>query len=303
VVLWLTILWVSLIGGDAAAPDHPIRVREIDRSMAAGPVRGWAAFVELGDPRIEVLVTNPLEGASPGFEAVPVPTNEWAERVDAGLAVNANFFGGRDGRLDIVGLCVSDGAVLSPPRIFEGEPDPALVFLPGGRADIERREVVDGVIDAVAGVGGSPGAAAAGSLLVSEGRATGETARVDPLRRHPRTAAGLTEEGRVLVLLVVDGRQPGWSVGMTLPELADLMVELGAFEAMNLDGGGSSSFCYRNPETGVMLKNRPSDGRFRGVACHLGFRVRRGAEAPFPRRGGDSKASGVGEAGEEGEKG
>src|SRR5690606_20345750 len=56
--------------------------------------------------------------------------------------------------------------------------------------------------------------------------------------RHPRTAMGLSQNGRTLYLAVVDGRQTA-SVGMTCTELANLMKDLGAWRAVNLDGGGS----------------------------------------------------------------
>lgn len=59
-------------------------------------------------------------------------------------------------------------------------------------------------------------------------------------RRHPRTAIGVRSDGRIL-LLVVDGRRPTHSLGMTIVELAMAMRALGAVEAMNLDGGGSSA--------------------------------------------------------------
>jgi exopolysaccharide biosynthesis protein len=58
-------------------------------------------------------------------------------------------------------------------------------------------------------------------------------------RRHPRTAIGVLGDGRVVVL-VADGRRPSHSLGMTLLELAAELRRLGAVEAMNLDGGGSS---------------------------------------------------------------
>jgi exopolysaccharide biosynthesis protein len=81
-------------------------------------------------------------------------------------------------------------------------------------------------------------------------------------------------------MLVVDGRQPAWSVGMTLPELAELAIEQGAWDAINLDGGGSSAFVYSD---GLRtLTNRPSDGRFRPVANHLGV-VREAARAEESR--------------------
>jgi exopolysaccharide biosynthesis protein len=71
--------------------------------------------------------------------------------------------------------------------------------------------------------------------------------------RQPRTLAGVTEDGRLL-LVTVDGRRPGWSVGMTLPEAARLMRSLGATDALNLDGGGSTTMVVRG-----QVVNRPSD--------------------------------------------
>ena len=58
----------------------------------------------------------------------------------------------------------------------------------------------------------------------------------------------------VLVLVTVDGRQPQKGVGMTIEELAKLMIELGCVEAMNLDGGGSTTMVIRNK-----IANSPSD--------------------------------------------
>ena len=71
--------------------------------------------------------------------------------------------------------------------------------------------------------------------------------------RQPRTLAGVRADGKLL-LVTVDGRRPGWSTGMTLPEAARLMRSLGAREALNLDGGGSSTMTVRG-----QVVNRPSD--------------------------------------------
>jgi len=71
--------------------------------------------------------------------------------------------------------------------------------------------------------------------------------------RHPRTLAGVRADGKLL-LVTVDGRRPGWSTGMTLPEAARLMRSLGAREALNLDGGGSTTMTVRGE-----VVNRPSD--------------------------------------------
>ncbi|MEX2280959.1 MAG: phosphodiester glycosidase family protein [Gemmatimonadota bacterium] len=72
-------------------------------------------------------------------------------------------------------------------------------------------------------------------------------------QRHPRSAIGFTVDGRAL-LVVVDGRQAPYSDGMTLKELTDLMQRLGAHDALNLDGGGSTALAIRGRAV-----NRPSD--------------------------------------------
>jgi hypothetical protein len=70
---------------------------------------------------------------------------------------------------------------------------------------------------------------------------------------HPRTFAAITAAGHLL-LVVADGRQPGHSVGLTFAETAELALSLGAVDAVNLDGGGSSAMAI-----GGALVNRPSD--------------------------------------------
>jgi len=83
--------------------------------------------------------------------------------------------------------------------------------------------------------------------------------------RHPRTAIGFNQDSTKLYFVVVDGRQTGYSVGMSLFEMADYMLEWGIFQAMNLDGGGSTTMVVRNS-----VKNSPSDtGGERAVANAL----------------------------------
>ena len=98
----------------------------------------------------------------------------------------------------------------------------------------------------------------AGPRLLAGGEAVGEAEpgfnqQTFYRARHPRTALGWRADGR-FVLVTVDGRQPKLSVGMTIAELAALMRELGCVEALNLDGGGSTTMVVNNK-----IVNSPSD--------------------------------------------
>ena len=85
---------------------------------------------------------------------------------------------------------------------------------------------------------------------------------------HPRTAIGIDRDTGQLLLLVVDGRQD-FSRGLTMKELASLYERLGAEDALNLDGGGSSILVARQPDGSLAVLNSPSDGHPRPVANGL----------------------------------
>jgi exopolysaccharide biosynthesis protein len=256
-------------------------------------VRGLWAKVRLDHPAVEIVTTAPLAAdpaIPPGTEAKLLTVPKWAQAERTTLAVNANFFAGilkpapgeKDpgwfaGRpVDLRGLSLSDGVVVSPPRLVGGMGDPAVVVYRDGRARVGRitEQELKGAFDGVAGIGPSDNGRQAGGLLVTAGRNTGATAQVQPAVRHPRTAAGVTTDGRTLILVVVDGRQPDHSIGVTLPELADIMIGLGAGDAVNLDGGGSSTFVYQKPD-GTLLTNKVPGGVWRSVGNHLGVRLRK----------------------------
>lgn len=95
---------------------------------------------------------------------------------------------------------------------------------------------------------------------------------LDDITRASRTAIGIKADGTV-VMLMVDGRQAPYSVGMTMAEVGAAMEELGCVQAVNLDGGGSSTFATQRegePENstsaGLTLRCRPSDGYERKVS-------------------------------------
>ncbi len=278
------------MNGDPAgahAQDQPIAVSVTQRETPVGPVTLHTARIELTDPRIQVIVTRPVILTGNGPEAIATTTPEWAEKEQVTVAVNANVFTAAKppkpgvkligpGDTDIIGLSVSDGFVVSPVRELNGIPDPALVFAKDGTARIGRFTYTDlvGAWNVVAGVG-APIAQPDGpsGLLVTDGHNTGASARVDPTSRHARTAAGISRDGRVLWLVVASGEPSRVDSGLTLPELADVLIEMGAHSALNLDGGASSSFVHR-PAIGELVQNAPVRGEFRKVANHLGIRLK-----------------------------
>ncbi|ALC89302.1 hypothetical protein AM500_05510 [Bacillus sp. FJAT-18017] len=84
--------------------------------------------------------------------------------------------------------------------------------------------------------------------------------------KEPRTAVGIKQDGDVF-FAVIDGRQEPYSAGISMPDLAQLMIDLGAVSALNLDGGGSSTFTTRTLGGDTLeLDNKPSDRNERSVA-------------------------------------
>jgi len=94
----------------------------------------------------------------------------------------------------------------------------------------------------------------------------------------PRTAIGINKNGRIMILIVIDGRQPFYSEGATFVKLAELLIKYGAYFAMSLDGGGSSTMVIEGENGKPVILNSPIDnyipGRERPVANHLGVYIK-----------------------------
>jgi exopolysaccharide biosynthesis protein len=207
------------------------------------------ARVDLTDPSIRVIATNEPERG--------MRTSEFASRYEAIVAINADYF-----TPDIRPI----GLAVGPCGVWEGTRDTAregVVAIGGERAEIhhQTREMDPPEEWIESAVSGWP-------ALMKECRALDAAALPgsDSFTRspHPRTAVGLSKDGRYLYLVVADGRQEN-ARGLTLEELALFMAkDLGVCSAMNLDGGGSSVMVLNGE-----IVNRPSDGKERRVANHL----------------------------------
>ncbi len=108
-----------------------------------------------------------------------------------------------------------------------------------------------------------------GTVLIKDGKIA--VSRTDNYytSRAPRTAVGITKTGKV-VLMVLDGRQEPFSCGGSMQEIAQIMFEAGCVNAINLDGGGSTTFVARQPgDAEISVVNKPSDGFARSVSTSL----------------------------------
>ena len=190
------------------------------------------------------------------------------------LAINGSFFtpfhanGPNDyyprvgDPVDIFGLAISNGAAYSASEDDTG----VLCVLPDNHTQINDKGCPDNTIQAIAG----------GTILLNAGfPITLEDVPGDGL--HPRTAVAIDEYGQTLWLIVVDGRQPGYSEGIALVELAKGIQELGAYTALNLDGGGSTTLVIADASSPRILNSPIHTGipmRQRPVGNHLGVYAR-----------------------------
>lgn len=110
------------------------------------------------------------------------------------------------------------------------------------------------------------------SILVKDGKIPERFSLSSPSfdRKNPRTLIGCTQDGKQLILVTVDGRQDN-SIGLTQMESAELMLELGAYHALILDGGGSTTMAARQPGTNELeVVNVPSEGSLRNITTGIG---------------------------------
>ncbi len=113
------------------------------------------------------------------------------------------------------------------------------------------------------------GIAAFGATLVKDGKIVVTASDNYKSNRASRTAVGITKTGKV-VLMVLDGRQEPFSCGGSYEEIAQIMLEAGCYNAVNLDGGGSSTFVAKQEgDDALSVVNRPSDGFDRSVSTSL----------------------------------
>jgi exopolysaccharide biosynthesis protein len=240
-----------------------------ERIAEAGPLAGVAVTVDLTDPRVRVKVAltddRDPDGDGPCVGQLDT-TSQAARKHDFAVTINASFFAvpkardfnGKTVRYFAgncgypVGWHFSRGKIMGRPA--NDNLRATLIVSKAGKVWI-RNHVKELPADTEFAVSGN-------AMILYDGKVTRELER----GFAPTTAVGLSADGKTLYLVAIDGRQEK-SRGASLDEMAAIMLKMGAWHAINFDGGGSTTMVLKDPATGVFATvNRPSDVSSLGIA-------------------------------------
>jgi hypothetical protein len=250
--------------GAHAAPWHTI-AKGIDYAIGESNSlrlqKVYVMRVDLTNPHIKFFST-PDNGDEP-LMTDGQTTSEFLKKYGCTAAINANPFSPVDQTRprNVYGLAIAEGKIVARPNTKH----PSLLITKDNRAriaEVNENTVLKDVWTAVSGF----------AIVLSDGNTIGDSKTV-----HPRTAVGISRDNRYLLLMVIDGRQAGYSDGATLYETAEWLKHFGAYNGLNLDGGGSSSLVHTDGKGGAIIINRPihrgTPGAERIVGNNLGVFV------------------------------
>lgn len=226
--------------------------------------RIFAARLDMKAPGVALKTSEPNKNFEPETrETWRQTTPEYLLDSGVKIAVNANFYTpfnadtiGNPGDSNVCGLAVCDGFVESQPQ--KGFPS----FLVKKNGDLEIRDVApDEDLSEIA-------QAVSGNRVILK---NGEFVADSDKAIHPRTAIGYSQDKRYVNLVVIDGRQEGYSVGARYADVAKALKMCGAYDGLNLDGGGSTTMVVLDSDGEPVVLNRPCNAtadklRFNGNA-------------------------------------
>jgi hypothetical protein len=248
-------------------------VYQREARLSPRPIVIHLITIDLTAPGLKIFVTPgyPLKNQT---ETNALTTSDFLRYFNLQLAINGNYFypfrektpwdyyPHSGDRVIVLGEAISDGyAYSSVDANFA-----VLCFLANNRAQIVKTGACPAdTVNAIAGR----------YLLLKEGKLT--SSAIEPTNNnkpYPSVAAAIDRTGETLWLILVDGKQPNYSEGVTLAELSEMARKLGAQTAINLDGGGSTTLVTESDRTPKVL-NAPIHTKIpmreRPVANHLGF--------------------------------
>jgi len=217
--------------------------------------------IDLASPVLRIVVM----GGAGGGETLSTRVSSFVRenRLLAGInAVPFNIISAKEGKpIKNEGIVISNGVQIAPANPHYD----ALYWYSDGSVSILSQSQLQSTANIENAAGGF-------HRILEAGKLSGRV--INQEKRHPRTAAGISNDGKYLYFLVIDGRRMG-STGSTEAETAVLLRALGAHNGINLDGGGSSSMALRYPDGKVRVVNTPIHsgipGRERAVAGCIGI--------------------------------
>jgi uncharacterized protein YigE (DUF2233 family) len=228
--------------------------------------------VDLTAPGIKVFVT-PAAKTGDTHETIARTTSEFLREFNLQLAINANYFypfnektpwdfyPHTGDRVKLLGQSISNGNSYASATSGWA----VLCISPNNHAQIfEVGECPSNTAQAVAGR----------ELLIHNGTPVIAKPGSELDKPYPRTAVAVSKLGKTLWLIIVDGKQPFYSEGITLAELTEAFEQLGVDTALNLDGGGSTTLVAEIGSKSTLLSapiHTKIPMRERPVANHLGF--------------------------------
>ena len=237
----------------------------------------WAIKADLGEASIKIVINSGTEG-----KVLSTKVSSFVRNYDLLAGINAVPFdrvSAKEGEERIcAGIVVSGGVVVARP--VHGY-DALVFYKPNagqhGQAAILPQSEIGNLETVENALGGFRIILDEGKLperLLSNADSPRQNLPGNTVSRHPRSAAGLSPDGSILYLLVIDGRRAG-SAGATEAETGLVLKKLGAAWGLNFDGGGSSALALRFPDSRVRTVNTPIHGgipgRERAVAACLGI--------------------------------
>jgi hypothetical protein len=216
----------------------------------------WALRIELDAPGLQVVVKGGAQDAAGGTDrtlSVKVSSFVSANGLAAGInAAPFDISSYKEGQIiKNVGIVVSGGKLIAPPSPRYD----AIVFYKDGKAAVVNQAAIKSTENIENAVGGFF------QILVNGALAERTLTREN---REPRSAAGISSDGKYLYLLIIDGRRAD-SAGGTEKETALLLLALGSWNGLNLDGGGSSALALRGADGKVKVVNVPVHGGILGM--------------------------------------
>lgn len=237
---------------------HVTEPREIDMHIV---------LVDLKQSGVKIVTTGPNN--DPDTQTDFETTRQFVKRTGAQIGINGGFFGYtrkavETGKGILCSLAVSDGKLVGGwghnqhDAVNIGE-DNVVTFIRRAKED-KTGSATDPEVKLYNAIAGNVRLIENGKILAKGGNPS-----------YPQTAVGHTADHR-LILFVSDGRQPSFSEGMTYEELAGILQEFGAVDAIAFDGGGSATMVMATGEdVEPRVLNRPSDGQERAVGNNLGI--------------------------------